>query len=56
MVSPLAAQEHRTQSYVQEALQEALLRVTDRSFDVRIIELLLMHGAKVSATLSPTQS
>jgi hypothetical protein len=40
--------EHRTQTFMQVALQEALLRVIDRSFDVRIIGLLLMHGAKLS--------
>ena len=33
---------------VQEALQEVLLRVTDPSFDVRIVDLLLQYGAKVS--------
>jgi hypothetical protein len=37
--------EHRTarrgQDLVQEALQEALLRVTDRSFNIKIIELLV---------------
>ena len=40
--------EHRTPRLLQDALQDALLRVTDPSYDVRIVELLLMHGAKVS--------
>ena len=39
---------HRMPEHVQEALQETLLKVTDASFDVRIIELLLQYGAKVT--------